>query len=59
MCNSYGRLILFNLHKLKTMKYNLKEKKLILEALKAYKDDDNEEYNIEINELINKIIGDI
>ncbi len=41
------------------MKYNLKEKKLILEALKAYKDDDNEEYNIEINELINKIIGDI
>ena len=31
------------------------EKQLILEALNAYKDDDNEEYNVEINQLINKL----
>ena len=37
------------------MKLNLNDRKLILEALEAYKDDDNDEYNIEINELINKI----
>ena len=34
---------------------NLSDKKLILEALEAYKDTDNDEYNIEINNLINKI----
>tara|TARA_R100000322_G_scaffold70930_1_gene44585 strand:- start:23 stop:145 length:123 start_codon:yes stop_codon:yes gene_type:complete len=37
------------------MKLNSADKKLILEALNAYKDTDNEEYNIEINELISKI----
>tara|TARA_Y100000361_G_C11156362_1_gene344393 strand:+ start:503 stop:637 length:135 start_codon:yes stop_codon:yes gene_type:complete len=31
------------------------DKKLILEALEAYKDTDNEEYNEEINELIKKL----
>ena len=31
------------------------DKKLILEALEAYKDTDNDDYNIEINDLINKI----
>ena len=31
------------------------EKQLILEALNAYKDDDNEEYNVEINQLMNKL----
>ena len=31
------------------------EKQLILDALNAYKDDDNEEYNVEINQLINKL----
>ena len=31
------------------------EKKLILDALNAYKDDDNEEYNVEINQLIKKL----
>ena len=34
---------------------NFHDKKLILEALHSYKDDDNEEYNIEINALIKKI----
>ena len=34
---------------------NFHDKKLILEALEAYKDTDNDEYNIEINDLINKI----
>ena len=37
------------------MKLNSADKKLILEALNAYKDTDNDEYNIEINDLINKI----
>ena len=37
------------------MKLNFVDKKLILEALEAYKDTDNDEYNIEINDLINKI----
>ena len=37
------------------MKYNKSEKKLIIEALTAYKDDDNEEYNEEINKLLEKI----
>ena len=31
------------------------EKQLIFDALNAYKDDDNEEYNVEINQLINKL----
>ena len=31
------------------------EKQLILEALNAYKDDDNDEYNVEINQLMNKL----
>ena len=31
------------------------EKMLVLEALYAYKDDDNEEYNVEINQLIKKL----
>tara|TARA_Y100000114_G_scaffold125290_1_gene121313 strand:+ start:306 stop:428 length:123 start_codon:yes stop_codon:yes gene_type:complete len=37
------------------MKYNKSEKKLIIEALNAYKDDDNEEYNDDINKLLEKI----
>ena len=37
------------------MELNFSDKKLILEALEAYKDTDNDEYNIEINELITKI----
>ena len=37
------------------MQFNRSEEKLILEALEAYKDTDNDEYNIEINDLINKI----
>ena len=37
------------------MEFNFADKKLILEALEAYKDTDNDEYNIEINDLINKI----
>ena len=31
------------------------DKQLILDALNAYKDDDNEEYNFEINQLIKKL----
>ena len=31
------------------------DKQLILDALNAYKDDDNEEYNLEINQLIKKL----
>ena len=31
------------------------EKMLVLDALYAYKDDDNEEYNVEINQLIKKL----
>ena len=31
------------------------DKQLILDALNAYKDDDNEEYNVEINQLIKKL----
>ena len=38
---------------------NTKERKLILDALYAYKDDDNEEYNVEINQLINKLNKDV
>tara|TARA_B100000424_G_scaffold6637_1_gene4976 strand:+ start:1020 stop:1148 length:129 start_codon:yes stop_codon:yes gene_type:complete len=37
------------------MKYNKNEKKLIIEALNALLDDDNEEYNEEINILLEKI----
>ena len=37
------------------MKYTKNEKKLIIEALNAYKDDDNEEYNDDINKLLEKI----
>jgi len=37
------------------MEFNFSDKKLILEALEAYKDTDNDDYNIEIIELINKI----
>ena len=37
------------------MELNFSDKKLILEALEAYKDTDNDEYNIEINQLIDKI----
>ena len=37
------------------MELNFSDKKLILEALESYKDTDNDEYNIEINDLINKI----
>tara|TARA_B100001287_G_scaffold244627_1_gene221417 strand:- start:270 stop:392 length:123 start_codon:yes stop_codon:yes gene_type:complete len=37
------------------MKYNESEKKLIIEALIAYKDDDNEEYNEDIYKLLEKI----
>ena len=37
------------------MELNSSDKKLILEALEAYKDTDNDDYNIEINELISKI----
>jgi hypothetical protein len=40
------------------MKLNFADKKLILEALEAYKDTDNDDYNIEIDELINKIQND-
>ena len=36
------------------MKLTESESSLILEALKAYLDDDNSEYNEEINLLINK-----
>ena len=38
------------------IKVNLKssDQELILEALEAYKDTDNEEYNGDINALINK-----
>jgi len=41
------------------MVLNLSDKKLILEALNAYKDTDNDEYNIEINEVINKVLKEI
>ena len=34
------------------------EKNLLIEALIAYKDDDNEEYNFEINQLIEKLKND-
>jgi len=37
------------------MKYNKNEKKLIIEALHAFLDDDNEEYNEEIYILLKKI----
>jgi len=37
------------------MKYNKNETKLIIEALNALLDDDNEEYNEEINILLEKI----
>jgi len=40
------------------MEFNPSDKKLILEALEAYKDTDNDDYNIEIIELINKIQND-
>jgi hypothetical protein len=40
------------------LKYNSLEKNLLIEALIAYKDDDNEEYNIEINQLIEKLKND-
>ena len=40
------------------LKYNLSEKNLLIEALIAYKDDDNEEYNFEINQLIEKLKND-
>ena len=38
------------------MKYNLSEKNLLIEALIAYKDDDNEEYNSIIGEAFLNIV---
>ena len=41
---------------LPTPKFESSEYKLILEALHAYLDDDDESYNDEIRELIHKIV---
>ena len=53
ICFDFIAFVAFYL--IKIMEFNFADKKLILEALEAYKDTDNDEYNIEINDLINKI----